>query len=344
MYGIAAAISLPKQLALVYLGVLFGQSKDTPNGQPETAAAAASKRKHTIVTWLVLCITGWLTFMVLYVIWFRIWLYRKQQEAKIEEGTAAAGIPVSEQMLCMDSVTTSMSGNESKPSLLLNSQPSLEYFTTQTSGNRTPAPSYRELMPDMGARTKSSNSSLGQIYKQGQMQRSRSSTMASLAFSNNSLPYLPYTPMLDVPTQSAAIAGETKMPAPVPSVAMPAPVRSDKDSDIDIELHSQTSASPKSFHSAYFTSNGEETEMRTRRSGLVRSSSDFILPTSETVNGVSGAEHAAAYSRARPPSHGRAISPLPASPSIAHSAQMNGESTRHPLESVTDVQDNQTGE
>lgn len=307
MYGIAAAISLPKQLALVYLGVLFGESHRLPAEQTSAGdihgnSVADSNRKHTIVTWSVLCITGWATFMAFYIIWFRIWQVRKQTEAaKLDQEMLSSGVEGS--VVAVDPAAASTSSgsildDKETPGRYGYADSHIEYFTTASSGNRTPAPSYREQMTEMFPRTKASNSTLSSAnpFARPTNPRSRSSTLVSLAFSNNSLPYLPYTPMVELPNQLPASA-ETRMPTRVPTAVVPSSPRIEEDldfsgSDLESQDHHhypQPSGSYTSYTDANQAGNASgssDVSVRLRRVRLARSNSNLLLRSSQSTDNL----------------------------------------------------------
>lgn len=59
IFGIAAAVSLPKQLALVYLGVVFGERTVPDTGLDPNFKAHIEmlQRKNKIITWTLFVFT-----------------------------------------------------------------------------------------------------------------------------------------------------------------------------------------------------------------------------------------------------------------------------------------------
>ncbi|KAK9897664.1 hypothetical protein P389DRAFT_210095 [Cystobasidium minutum MCA 4210] len=263
IFGIACAISLPKQLALVYLGVLFGQSNklaEEGKSSEEFDDAAASNATHKVVSWTVLCVTGFLTVVAMYIIWFRMW-----QEEKRAAALALESAPSS----------TNSESKEELRELENGMQYTLPYLDA---ANRERAPS----------NASTSGSSLPTIHKAGRPQvgRSRSSTLTSFAFSNNSLPYLPYTPMLDVPSSNLPIQGRN-LPSPVPSAVVSFPSNAAEEESRDYLEDDRSTISSGGASRPYAPISGStsqastapnsELSVRARRIRLQRSSSNLLL-------------------------------------------------------------------
>lgn len=266
----------------MYLGVLFGKTHKLPAEIVLHSGlkydTAATNRQHVIVTWAVFCITGWATVMAFYIIWFRIWQMRKSDAAK----KAAALLSMNNDI--NTSSDSSVAESKDEPSFLEDTtgenhqgyMPSMEYYTTASSGSRTPAPSYRELMLDMSPKTKASTTTLGSVYGRPSIGRSRSSTLASLAFNNNSLPYLPYTPMLEMPNQF--MFAPNRMPSPVPTAVVPTSPPIGQDHDLEIQVDGAASSSNT------IASIDSENSLRIRRLRLAKSSSNLCLPSNASSN------------------------------------------------------------
>lgn len=275
IFGIACAISLPKQLAVVYLGVLFGQShKLAEEGKARSGFddEAASNATHKVVSWTVLCVTGFLTVVAMYIIWFRMWQEEKKAAALALTSTPSSLVSESKEEL-----------TELENGL----QYTLPYLHTATSDaqNRRGSSSHA-----------STSGTLPAIHTAGRPQkgRSRSSTLTSFALSNNSLPYLPYTPMLDVQASNFPTQNHRE-PSPMPSAALPFPSdlssedgrdlldddRSTVSSGVDqpyVHIHGSTSQDP--------TAASSEISVRARRIRLHRSTSNLLIrPASgETIS------------------------------------------------------------
>jgi hypothetical protein len=274
IFGIACAISLPKQLAIVYLGVLFGESHKLPaedSAEGTYSDGSSSDTTHKIVSWTVLCVTGFLTVVAMYVIWFRMW----QEEKRIKGENQESG---------------NMS-SESKEELILDEgsmRYTLPYMYDPASAEsikRGRAPSY--------ASTSTTAPTIHAQSGRPKMGRSRSSTLGSLAFSNNSLPYLPYTPMLDVHTGNFPIPARN-LPSPVPSTVVTFPSATLQEEEDDIQVYGQDSyiemrtVSPRSDASSSYmqlssrasTPANSDLSVRARHLRLARSSSNMLLPSS----------------------------------------------------------------
>lgn len=260
VFGIACAISLPKQLALVYLGVLFGEShKLAKEGQAEQAydEEQTSNTNHKIVSWTVLCVTGFLSVVAMYVIWFRMW----QEEKRV----AALSVSADESGI-----------NESKENLdeveMQYTLPYLQFPSTERM-NRERSSSYA-----------STSASPPTFHTAGRpkMGRSRSSTLTSFAFSNNSLPYLPYTPMLDVQSSNFPMQNRN-LPSPIPSaiVSLPSAVQEDDRDPFDEDRSTISSGSDRPYFasgtSQASTPAQSEVSVRARRIRLQRSTSNLLL-------------------------------------------------------------------
>ena len=196
---------------------------------------------------------------------------RKEQEATAAAAASQANDSSFESSVREDKLLSNFL-DTSEGDLAKAYTPSMEYYTTASSGSRTPAPSYREFMPDLAPKMKTSSSSLGPAYGRAPLGRSRSGTIASLAFSNNSLPYLPYTPMLELPGNFALIP--ERMPSPVPVAVVPSSPPMGADSDL--ESHADKMSAPSSLE---LSSSAEQGAVRTRRIRLARSTSNLCLPT-----------------------------------------------------------------
>lgn len=276
IFGIACAISLPKQLAVVYLGVLFGQShKLAEEGKARSGFndEAASNATHKVVSWTVLCVTGFLTVVAMYIIWFRMW----QEEKK------AAAIALTS--------TPSSLVSESKEELaeLENGlQYTLPYLHTASSDaqNRERSSSHA-----------STSGTPPTIHTAGRPQkgRSRSSTLTSFALSNNSLPYLPYTPMLDVQASNFP-AQSHREPSPIPSAVLPLPSDLSSEDSRDLLEDDDRSTVSSGAEQPYVQIHGStsqastaassEITVRARRIRLHRSTSNLLIRTAsgETVS------------------------------------------------------------
>lgn len=264
IFGIACAISLPKQLALVYLGVLFGDSHKLDNegkSDSQLREEAASNKTHKIVSWTVLCITGFLSVVAMYIIWFRMW----QEEKRI-----AALAP---------STTSSSIRSESKEELNemeTGRQYTLPYIHCPSSDNMNRDRSTSH------ASTSTSPPTIHTAPGRPRLGRSRSSTLTSLMASNNSLPYLPYTPMLDVNTSSFPLQNRNS-PSPVPSamVAMPSPMHEEQDPFMtegsSASLRSQNSYGHLNGSSTASSLANSDINMRPKHVRLARSTSNAVL-------------------------------------------------------------------
>jgi hypothetical protein len=266
IFGIACAISLPKQLALVYLGVLFGDTHKLDNqgkSESQIREEAESNTRHKVVSWTVLCITGFLSVVAMYIIWFRMW----------QEGKRIAA-------LALAPSTTSSIQSESKEELgqLENGgQYTLPYmdFPSSDALNRDRSSSH--------ASTSTSPPTIHSVSGRPKHGRSRSSTHTSLMASNNSLPYLPYTPMLDVDTPGFQ-AQNRNSPSPVPSAMVglpPAVLEGESDPFMgDYEMPSSRSQSPygpsQSTNSASMSASSD-INMRPKHVRLARSTSNVVL-------------------------------------------------------------------
>lgn len=277
IFGIACAISLPKQLALVYLGVLFGESHKLPAEDGLVEEDKGSARRHTIVSWTVLCLTGWLTVVALYVIWFRIWQIRRLES----EGT--------------------ISTTESKDELLVSETPDDMRYTLPYMH----CPSSETMKRDRSSSHASTSTATPTIHSYGRpnMTRTRSSTLSTLAFSNNSLPYLPYTPMLELHPNFPV--PPRNLPSPVPNavVSFPSALPEEynehtSNKQKDPESHSDgTGSISASQISPRGSPANSEISIRARRIRLARSSSNMLLPSSnmnvvsEDSNNRNGIDH-----------------------------------------------------
>lgn len=320
IFGIACAISLPKQLALVYLGVLFGDSHKLDNegkSESQLREEAASNRTHKIVSWTVLCITGFLSVVAMYIIWFRMW----QEEKRI-----AALAP---------STTTSSIRSESKEELneLENGLPyTLPYLQCPSSDNMN-----RERSTSH-ASTSTSPPTIHTAAGRPRLGRSRSSTFTSLMASNTSLPYLPYTPMLDVSTSGFQLQNRNS-PSPVPSamIAMPSPMHEEQDPFMtersSASLRSEASYSQLTGASTASSLASSDVNMRPKHVRLARSTSNAILRPASGLpmdNMVSTSEDGLQRPRSRGPSSnsglGRDISDDPSlSKRSSHPLAQNGD-------------------
>jgi len=258
VFGIAVAISLPKQLALVYLGVLFGESRHTPgeSGAADAVAQTAS-RKHTVITWTVLILTGWLTFVAFYIIWYYIWLANKAEAAKAAEAAQTATLSSSASALDdKDPADVLVHDSAAGPSA-----PSIHYASLpfhSTPGEGKAAGSYSNSFTSQASSEdlRGANVPLAGGRSRSGTGRSHSGTVASSAFSNDSTPYLPYTP---IPDPSNVRLAPGRLPSPVPS-------RSSADGE-EIEML------PPSH------SDSNDSHPRFRKVRLARSNSDLAVPS-----------------------------------------------------------------
>lgn len=295
IFGIAAALSLPKQLILVYLGVLFGKSKDLPLNSSESVLRAGheSARTRTIVSWAVLLITGWMvspcragpfkslsqhglqhtdpcprphrqTVMAVYIIWYYIWLMRKEEAAKQAQAIHTATISSSGASILEDDKHPGDAFVREGVSTPSSQYSSLPFYFASVDGHEADNPSSASL-PSYEQGGKKGASAVTTRSRSG-TGRSRSGTLASLAFSNNSLPYLPYTPMVELPSNIQM--APSRLPSPMPAAMMASSPPDGAQAAEEIEMLPATE------------SDGSSTA-RLRRIRLARSNSDLSLSVVE---------------------------------------------------------------
>lgn len=167
------------------------------------------------------CDDGVQTFVAAYVIWFRMWQVWKEKDAA-EAAQTKAEADEAERLARLDD-KSGMLGIETQDTIESTYAYTLPAFPGLESEYSRSPPGYTSNMPSNG----SIRSGKGSIITNGGGRpgigpRTRSGTLVGLAFSNNSLPYLPYTPMLDLPNRLPPSARE-HMPSAVPSAVVTDP-------------------------------------------------------------------------------------------------------------------------